>query len=561
MLAEHQREAVGRATELLDRTGGAILADEPGLGKSFIAAEIARHRQMQGSVIEAIVPPSLAGQWNETLRRFGVSAKIVTHDAIITDPSVPEPRPRLIIVDEAHGFRNPKTQRYDALARRSPGARLLLVTATPLCNSPRDLRALIDLIAADDALSSRGVPSIDAAFDGGDRQAIARVVCELVIRRNRSALPAELQFGTLDAQVIRYDAFDAQREIDSLRFPLVGESAILRQFLVRRLESSEAALLESVRRQRRFYERALECLAAGHALPKREYRRAFAHEEDADAVQQVLFWELFVEGGNPADAQEIEAEMLRLDELRTRVSISPRTKSGMLVESLGNEPALVFTGWAATAAHIAEVLGPIRNVALATGRDRQRAMEAIESFRAAQSDVLVATDLAAEGLNLQRAGTVIHYDLPWNPVKVDQRNGRALRIGQTRDSVRAIYFLPDGDHSGVLSVVARKNEMRRRMLCGRGADSQSAQGRLESRPYVPHTMRPRVAADAAIVRFAGRAGVPDPLCRRHKAGIERLLTALGDEFLDERKLHDFSELVALEPWADATPLIIAPWTS
>ncbi len=551
MLAEHQRDAVRQATAILDRAGGAILADEPGLGKSFIAAEIARCEQMRGSAVEAIVPASLCGQWNDTLRRFGVTARIVTHDGIITDPSVPEPRRRLIIVDEAHGFRNPKTQRYDALARCSPGARMLLVTATPLCNSPHDLRALIDLIAADDALSCRGVPSIDAAFDRKDREAVAVVVSELIIRRNRSVLPAELQFGDLDAHVIRCEPFDAHREIESLRFPLVGETAILRQFLVRRLESSEAALLESVRRQRRFYERALECLAAGRALPKREYRRAFAHEEDADAVQQVLFWELFVGGGSTADAQEIEAEMLRLDELRTHVSTSPRTKAQMLLETLADEPALVFTGWAATAAHIAEVLRPIRNVALATGRDRKHAMEAIESFRAGRADVLVATDLAAEGLNLQRAGTVVHYDLPWNPVKIDQRNGRALRIGQTRESVRAIYFLPNGDRSGVMSVVARKNEMRRAML--RGAAAARDEG--------PYTMRPRIARGAAIAQFAERAQVPDDLCRRHKAGIERLLTALGDEFLDASKLRDFSELIVFEPWAGTAPLIIAPWTS
>ncbi|HSP14233.1 MAG TPA: DEAD/DEAH box helicase [Thermoanaerobaculia bacterium] len=554
MLAEHQRDAVRRASDVLDRCGGAILADEPGLGKSFIAAEMARCEERRGASVEIVVPASLVGQWNETLRRFGVTARIMTHDGIITDPTLPQPRRRLIVVDEAHAFRNPRTQRYDALARRSPGARMLLVTATPLCNSPLDLRALIDLIAADDALSCRGVPSIDVAFDGNDRDAIAIVVAELVIRRDRSVLPPELQFGSLDARVIRYDLLDAQQAIEALRFPLVGESAILRQFLWRRLESSEAALLESVRRQRRFYERALECLAAGSALPKREYRRAFAHEEDADAVQQVLFWQLFVAGGTTADAQEIEAEVLRLDELRTCVAASPRRKSRLLQEAVGDEPALVFTGWAATAADLAETLRS-RRAALATGRDRKRAMEAIDAFCSGRADVLVATDLAAEGLNLQRAGVVIHYDFPWNPVKIDQRNGRALRIGQRRDSVRAVYFLPNDERSGVLRVVARKNEMRRRVVPASSPAFESPAGGRRS------TIRSRVAADAAIVKFAEIADIPDALSRRHKVGIERLLGALSGEVLDARKLRDFSELVAFEPWAGSRPHIIAPWTS
>ena len=56
----------------------------------------------------------------------------------------------------------------------------------------------------------------------------------------------------------------------------------------------------------------------------------------------------------------------------------------------------------------------------------------LHAFRAGRIDVVVSTDLAAEGLNLQRAGMVVHYDLPWNPVKLGPRNGRAHRIGQTR---------------------------------------------------------------------------------------------------------------------------------
>jgi len=491
VLAEHQQDAVARAIDIISRCGGVLLADEPGLGKSFIAAEVARRAERNGASIEAIVPASLVGQWNETLRRFGVSASIITHDAIIHDTRVPEPRQRLIVVDEAHAFRNPRTQRYDALARRSVGAQLLLVTATPLCNSARDLRALIDMIVADDALVARGVPSIDAAFELDQRETIGIIVAELVIRRNRLVLPAELQFGTLDARVIRYDVFDGggevERVIESLQFPLIGETAILRRFLWRRLESSEAALLESIRRQRRFYERAIECLATGRSLPKREYRRAFGHEEDADAIQQVLFWEVFIGGGNTADGQEVAVELMRLDELRTCVASSPRLKLQSLLHALNDEPAIIFTGWAATAIDLYDGLRHSRRVVLATGRDRRRAAEAIETFRGGFADVLVATDLVAEGLNLQRAGVIVHYDLPWNPVKIDQRNGRALRIGQKRESVAAISFLPNGDRSRVLEIVARKNETRRKFL--NVGPALSRPGPTESRPYVTQDSR------------------------------------------------------------------------
>jgi superfamily II DNA or RNA helicase len=499
-LAEHQRDAVHRLEEILARYGGAILADEPGLGKSFIAAAMARGRDD----CEFIVPASLVPQWEETLRDLGVSARIVTHDRILTDPA----RARFIVVDEAHGFRNPRTQRYDALARRSARAQMLLVTATPICNSARDLEALLALIVADDSLRECGVPSIDAAFAARDRDALNIITGELVVRRNRTFLPAVLQFGDLSRRVIRFETFTADGEIarliDSLRFPLIGENALLRQFLWRRLTSSEAALLESLRRQRRFYERALECLAAGRALPKQAYRRLFGREEDAQSFQTVLFWDMFVPPDVSANAAEIEEEMDRIDRLRQLAESSPCTKRERLLELCAKtkEPTLIFTGWAATAIDLHRHL---HGSALATGRARTRGAAAIEAFRAGYVDVLVSTDLAAEGLNLQRAGVVIHYDVPWNPVKLDQRNGRAHRIGQKRPKVVAYYFLSHDDP--VMRVVARKKRITRALSTQHPAPSTAVR-----------TLRPRVTNPAAAAW---------PLCfqRRNKAGIERLLTA------------------------------------
>jgi superfamily II DNA or RNA helicase len=501
-LAEHQRDALRRLEEILDRRGGAILADEPGLGKSFIAAAIAADRQE----CELVVPASLVGQWQETLRRFGSSARVVTHDRI--EDGVAR---GLIIVDEAHAFRNPRTRRYDALARRSARAQLLLVTATPVCNSARDLEALAGLIASDDALRDAGVPSIDAAFAQRDLEALHIITGELVVRRDRSVLPETLQFGALDRRVVRFEPFTAGGEIprliESLRFPLIADNALLRQFLWRRLTSSEAAFLESLRRQRRFYERALECLAAGRALPKRAYRRLFGHEEDAGAFQTVLFWDVFVPADSSAGAAEIEEEMRRLDSLRQLADSSPREKRSRLVELCGSseEPMLIFTGWAATAIDLFEAASGVRRAALVTGRERRRGGEAIESFCAGFADVLVCTDLAAEGLNLQRAGIVVHYDVPWNPVKLDQRNGRAHRIGQRRGTVIAYYFLSSRDP--VMRIVARKKRITKAL------SAQHPAGHIEVR-----TLRPRVTNPAARTW-------PRQFQRRNKAGIERLLTA------------------------------------
>lgn len=542
MLADHQTGALGRARRtLLDRRG-VILADEVGLGKSFVGAAVMRDFVDDGSSVELIVPASLVPQWRETLAKFAVFAKIVTHDGLLADATVPDEGERLIVVDEAHAFRNRATKRYEALARRSIGARLMLITATPICNSLDDLRAIVDLIAPDDLLIDRGVPSIDVAFDNRDRGWMDVVLSELMIRRDRDVLPVPLQFGSLNREVVRHEVFNAAG-IDTLQFPLVDANALLRRFLWRRLESSEAALLESIKRQLRFYTRALDSLSRGVTLDKREYRRAFGHEEDRDAFQQVLFWELWAPGSaNAIDPRAIEEEMNRLAQLRDEVDQSPRTKRAQLAAIVrdAGEPVLIFTSSVATARDIHATLRASHRCGIATSRERGDALLEYERFRSGSLDVLVATDMASEGLNLQRAGVVIHYDLPWNPVKLDQRNGRAHRIGQQREAVRAVYFIPQNDHTRIVNVIASKNRDRRRTL--RTAHRTTA---------APSTLPPRLTREAAAGRMLAtieRRGIraPQAIERRHKAGLERLIEAMTGEYLDAARLAYLFRMLDLE---------------
>jgi superfamily II DNA or RNA helicase len=526
-LAPHQREAVSRALALIARHGGAILADEAGLGKSYVAAQVAAELQCHGSSIEIAVPASLVPQWRDTLCEFGVDARIITHDSLAGDASLTDGE-RFIVVDEAHAFRNRRTQRWCALARRSIGSRLLLVTATPICNSADDLLALVSLIASDDALRLCGVASIEDAFAIRDGPALDVIVRELVIRRERDVLPPELRFGSLERRVIRHPI--AAAPIDALQFPLSTSAPLLRQFLFRRLESSPAALLESVRRQLHFYERVIE---SGRALSRRDYRQTFAAEEDADAFQQILFWDLLA----PADGFDVSAvreEMSRLGCIRSLVERADDTKAALLESVLNEEPALIFTGAAATARSLARRL----RCGLATARD---GIGAIDAFRSGTIDRVVATDLASEGLNLQRAGVVVHYDIPWNPVKLDQRNGRAHRIGQTRDSVRAIYFLPEA-RSRVVETIASKNRTRRRIL-----GSHHAEIDAPSLADLPQRLPANSPALVLVNALRGNGLTPpESLFRRHRAGVELLFAEMAKEYLDARRLAELEALLEQE---------------
>jgi superfamily II DNA or RNA helicase len=337
-----------------------------------------------------------------------------------------------------------------------------------------------------------------------------------------------LRFGALERRVIRHPI--AAAPIDALHFPLSTSAPLLRQFLWRRLESSPAALLESVRRQLRFYERVIE---SGRALSRRDYRNAFAAEEDADAFQQILFWDLLA----PADGFDVSAvreEMSRLTSIRSIVERVDDTKAALLESLLDGDPALIFTGAAATARSLARRL----RCGLATARD---GTGAIDAFRRGTVDRVVATDLASEGLNLQRAGVVVHYDIPWNPVKLDQRNGRAHRIGQTRDSVRAIYFLPEA-RSRVVETIASKNRTRRRILGGTHADIDAP-----SLADLPQRL-PAGAPALALINGLRANGLtlPAALFRRHRAGVELLFAEMAKEYLDARRLNELEMVLETE---------------
>src|SRR6266852_119143 len=525
-LAPHQRDGVDRILTLFDHYRGAILADEVGLGKSFVAAAVASRTH---GTIEVIVPASLVDQWNETLVDFGVTARVLTHDSLLGDRFVAQPgQHRLLIVDEAHAFRNSGTQRYQALALRSIGAKLLLVTATPICNSADDLFSLVALIAADDALRRQGVASIEDAFRARDATTIGTIISERVIRRDRDILPEELRFGSVERRVIRHPLLDAGG-IEALQFPLIGNHhALLRRILWRRLESSEAALLESIGRQTRFYERALDCLRSGRTLHKRDYRRAFGHEEDRDAFQEVLFWDVFAPLEGRIDAGEIREEMRRLDALAKAAASAPKRKREMLVAMRISEPMLIFTSAVATAR---DLHSAIPSAGIVTSRAVQP-IDALDRFRRGRIDTLVCTDLAAEGLNLQRAGVVVHYDIPWNPVKLDQRNGRAWRIGQSRPSVKAIYFIPETRRTRIVQTVAAKNRARRRLLDQKGvADRAHAASRLA----LPARLT-RESSVVALIRALRTAGIaaPPQIARRYRAGVERLFAEMSREYIDER---------------------------
>jgi hypothetical protein len=296
-----QADAVDRATAVLARRGGVLIADAVGMGKTRVGAALALAAVRAGKRVLLVVPAGLIRQWRTELRRqgggTGARCEIVSHTSLSrnADPEAGGPPFGMIVVDEAHGFRNPRTRRYAALSTLARQAEVVLLSATPVNNSLLDLYFLIRLFAGDGAFCDVGVPDLGRLLrlaslspDAPPPPALAAVLATVLIRRASSAAVglAErgLRFPARAAPaVVRYDLTDLYRDgfddavaaIEALRLPpyrlssyavagtlgaqapasrvaggagirAVGAAELLRLLLAKRLESGVAAFEASV---------------------------------------------------------------------------------------------------------------------------------------------------------------------------------------------------------------------------------------------------------------------------------------------------------------------------
>jgi len=484
-LAPHQAPAAERLVAILRRHGGALLADAVGLGKSYVALAVAR---ALGGRFALVVPAILVPQWRTLAARLGTEPEtVLTHEALSRLAARPASRRRvgLVVVDEAHRFRNPAAKRYHALATLAVGARVLLVTATPVHNRLADVLHLLRLFLRDHALAALGVPSLACAARGeSDRATLAAVVARLSVARSRpyiragyGAAPFPLGFPQrAPGAVIRAAPADDARVaqlVTGVRELGAGHPAgsLFRMTLLLRLASSLAAFRATLRRYRAFLSLARDAARGGRTLGRRHYRALVAPEdlEQADGFQLPLFlppasaaagpwlerdpdlarrlWELARPGDDPK-AQAL-ARLLAARPGKTIVFVTARaTATYLLAQLRGLRAAAVAgdAGWLATGrATPGEVLR-----AFAPG-----AQGAQPPPRALETDVLIATDLLSEGLDLQDAARVVHYDMPWTPARLAQRVGRIDRIGSPHARIETITVLPPSVLERALALEAR----------------------------------------------------------------------------------------------------------
>ena len=477
-LAPHQIPAAERLNATLARYGGALLADAVGLGKSYVALAVALAEQKPFALV---VPAVLVPQWGALLSRFEVEATLITHEHLSTAHPPIRPSAHLIVVDEAHRFRNPETIRYRSLARLSVGCRVLLVTATPVHNRLADLFHLFRLFLRDHALAALGVPSLHRA--AGDAPLHAAAVARLVVARSRQRAREGYPAGSVSLQFPRHSNSESVRAgptsgqvlidlVSTIRQLRAGGAAapLLRLILLRRLGSSMAAFRATLLRHEAYVDLAARASGEGRSLSPREFQLCFPRAAESD-VQLILF-PLLLESGGSMDALSDRPVLARLRKILARAPADD-PKAEALGQLLAQRSAktIVFTDAQPTVRYLLRRLRSRRVAAVfgAAGRfaageaSRQEVLRAFAPRaqngpavpHALQTDLLIATDLLSEGLNLQDAECVVHYDLPWSPARLAQRVGRIDRLGSPHDTISSVTFLPPEPLASALALEER----------------------------------------------------------------------------------------------------------
>lgn len=460
-LLPHQVAAARRLAASLRAFGGALLADAVGMGKTYVALAVAGRY----SRVATVVPACLVSQWVRAAGYVSVPIVPVSHERLSRGGRIPASD--LVVIDEAHRLRNPSTIRYDRCVRTLGSAHVLLLTATPVANGARDLLHLLRLFLADNALAFLGLPALGSAETPHHTLRLARAATRLTVARPAEvAVASGASLPTIrDGSVIRAPTTSwrtlrmLQGALEGLTFPGAppGARHLLRAQLWHRLASSMAALRQTLRRHLAYADRAA---TVGSGVIGRRMLRFLLGP--GDGLQLELDGLLAGARGPALTLAELEAERERLLSLLDRLPddrASP--KSRRLAAVLGARPrrAIVFCGSGATAHELARHLGWKRLAVAASGKARIASgpisLEAVldrfaptaRRFRRVADgrdgiDLLIATDLVSEGLDLQDADTVVHYDLPWSPVRVAQRIGRIARLGSLHPAADVLWFAP-----------------------------------------------------------------------------------------------------------------------
>ncbi len=583
-LTVFQDDAVRRARRILETYHGVMIADSVGLGKTWIGKklleDLAYHKRQKALVV---APASLRDMWERELREASIAATVVSQEELGREEFDASPYfdCDVVLVDEAHNFRNPKTTRYAALetilgANSSKGReglrkRVILLTATPISNSLFDLYYQLTLITGGDGgyFARVGIGDLRRYFvqarraliesvrgsrvpqdvDGVGLTCLFNLLEEVVVRRTRqhikTAYPEALvhgrpiRFPERELHTVQYnleatysgiydDICDRIKQLKLAAYMLEdykkegvtrdeselgreeGLVAIFKNRFLKRLESSVYAFQISVRRGLRFFRTFEELLHKGKLFRSGDYYEMLRFIDDdevggedddhirslAEQIDARDDLRAMVEKLEPVDVKDYDLARLRHDmdgdihsleriwdmvrELGPAEDAKLERLKGLLAGELKGQKVLLFSYFKDTARYLGKELSDAENPRakaflnaagdphvrrLDSGASPKERLSTVRAFAPEANDarnikgsekeidLLISTDVLAEGQNLQDCGYLINYDLHWNPTRMVQRAGRIDRIGSPFERLHLFNMFPDEGLERLLGLV------------------------------------------------------------------------------------------------------------
>jgi SNF2 family DNA or RNA helicase len=403
--------------------GRALLSDEVGLGKTIEALIVFKEYIQRGMVKSALIltPTPLVSQWQGELKtKFGLDipstddpdyrmkgssfwkepfvlasinlAKSKNNFSVVTEREYD-----MVIVDEAHHLKNRNTLNWklvNALKKRF----LLLLTATPVENNLMELYNLVTLLKPGQLKTAlefrkefmtRGDPT-----DPQNRSKLKELLGQVMIRNTRAL--AKIDIPPRFAQTIKVDLDKHEKE-------LYERISALVQNINKTNGTSHKLLLKNLLEEAGSSPRAVS-LTLSRVLAQKDL--LLEQEKEIRAINNLCR------------------------------SMDHTRKNKFLLKLIRSSPGkkIIFVKYLGTLDHISDFLSweGISHALFHGSMNNRKKDEQIKSFRE-DKEVLVSTEIGGEGRNLQFCHQMVNYDLPWNPMKIEQRIGRIHRIGQEKE--------------------------------------------------------------------------------------------------------------------------------
>lgn len=458
-----------------------LLADDPGAGKTIMGGLLIKELKYRGLVnrVLIVVPGHLKDQWlREMKERFNETFLIVDRGVVNASwsqnvwtefPQVitsldfikqsdiqlafNDARWDLVIVDEAHkmsaykyGEKVSKTARYEVGETLSANSKyLILLTATPHRGDTENFRLFLDLLQPKFFATTE---MLNSSIQDQDNPLFLRR-----LKEDLMGFEGQPLFPPRQVETLKYNLNEQEKKLYNAVTDYVQENfnkalqkekrnvAFALTVLQRRLASSVRAILKSLERRKKrledlynkgkilqengFVEDYLEDLEDDERYAKEEELLAkLTSAETLDELKlEITNLEFLVKLAKEAEKQEIETKLNRLREVIEERKIKE-----------SKEKLLIFTESRDTMEYLAEKLKkwdyPI--TVIHGGLNMDARIKAEYEFKN-KAQIMIATEAAGEGINLQFCWLMVNYDIPWNPNRLEQRMGRIHRYGQQQE--------------------------------------------------------------------------------------------------------------------------------